>query len=67
MSEMTVPGKPAVEVPPHLAGTVAVSLGRRLAWRILAIIIYGTLEVLLTFAPFYLLVIYRMSRDALLA
>ena len=53
MYEMTVPGKPSVEVPPHLAGTVAVSLGRRLAWRILATIIYGTLDVLLTFAPFY--------------
>ena len=64
MYEMTVPGKPSVEVPAHLAGTVAVSLGRRLAWRILAIIIYGTLDVLLTFAPFYLLVIYRMSLDA---
>ena len=64
MYEMTVPGKPSVEVPAHLAGTVAVSLGRRLAWRILAIIIYGTLDVLLTLAPFYLLVIYRMSRDA---
>ena len=64
MYEMTVPGKPSVEVPAHLAGTVAVSLGRRLAWRILAIIIYGTLDVLLTFAPFYLLVIYRMSPDA---
>lgn len=64
MYEMTVPGKPSVEVPPHLAGTVAVSLGHRLAWRILAIIIYGTLEVLLTFAPFYLLVICRMSGDA---
>ena len=64
MYEMMVPGKPSVEVPAHLAGTVAVSLGRRLAWRILAIIIYGTLDVLLTFAPFYLLVIYRMSPDA---
>ncbi|WP_315298038.1 RDD family protein [uncultured Actinomyces sp.] len=64
MYEMIVPGKYPVQVPPHLAGTVAVSLGRRLAWRILAIIIYGTLDVLLTFAPFYLLVIYRMSRDA---
>ena len=64
MYEMIVPGKYPVEVPPYLAGTVAVSLGRRLAWRILAIIIYGTLDVLLTFAPFYLLVIYRMSRDA---
>ena len=64
MYEMIVPGKYPVQVPPYLAGTVAVSLGRRLAWRILAIIIYGTLDVLLTFAPFYLLVIYRMSRDA---
>ena len=64
MYEMIVPGKYPVQVPPHLAGTVAVSLGRRLAWRILAIIIYGTLDVLLTFAPFYLLVIYRMSPDA---
>ena len=64
MYEMIVPGKYPVQVPPHLAGTVAVSLGRRLAWRILAIIIYGTLDVLLTLAPFYLLVIYRMSRDA---
>lgn len=64
MYEMIVPGKYPVQVPPHLAGTVAVSLGRRLAWRILAIIIYGTLDVLLTFAPFYLLVIYRMSLDA---
>ena len=64
MYEMIVPGKYPVQVPPYLAGTVAVSLGRRLAWRILAIIIYGTLDVLLTFAPFYLLVIYRMSPDA---
>ena len=64
MYEMIVPGKYPVQVPPYLAGTVAVSLGRRLAWRILAIIIYGTLDVLLTFAPFYLLVIYRMSLDA---
>ena len=64
MYEMIVPGKYPVQVPPHLAGTVAVSLRRRLAWRILAIIIYGTLDVLLTFAPFYLLVIYRMSLDA---
>lgn len=63
MYEMTVPGKPSVEVPPHLAGTVAVSLGRRMLWRILATIIYGTLDVLLTFAPFYLLFIYRMSLD----
>ena len=64
MYEMIVPGKYPVQVPPHLAGTVAVSLGRRLAWRILATIIYGTLDVLLTFAPFYLLFIYRMSLDA---
>lgn len=64
MYEMIVPGKYPVQVPPYLAGTVAVSLGRRLAWRILAIIIYSTLDVLLTFAPFYLLVIYRMSPDA---
>lgn len=64
MYEMIVPGKYPVQVPPYLAGTVAVSIGRRLAWRILAIIIYGTLDVLLTFAPFYLLVIYRMSPDA---
>ena len=63
MYEMIVPGKYPVQVPPHLAGTVAVSLGRRLAWRILATIIYGTLDVLLTFAPFYLLFIYRMSLD----
>lgn len=64
MYEMIVPGKYPVQVPPYLAGTVAVSIGRRLAWRILAIVIYGTLDVLLAFAPFYLLVIYRMSRDA---
>lgn len=64
MYEMIVPGKYPVQVPPYLAGTVAVSIGRRLAWRILAIVIYGTLDVLLTFAPFYLLVIYRMSPDA---
>ena len=64
MYEMIVPGKYPVQVPPYLAGTVAVSIGRRLAWRILAIVIYGTLDVLLTFAPFYLLVIYRMSLDA---
>ena len=63
MYEMIVPGKYPVQVPPYLAGTVAVSLGRRLAWRILATIIYGTLDVLLTFAPFYLLFIYRMSLD----
>lgn len=62
MYEMTVPGKPSVEVPAHLAGTVAVSLGRRLAWRILAIIIYGTLDVLLTLAPL-LAFIYRMPVD----
>ena len=63
MYEMIVPGKPPVMVPPHLAGTVAVSLGRRLAWRILATIIYNTLGVLVAFAPFYLLFVYRMPLD----
>ena len=62
MYEMTVPGKPSVEVPAHLAGTVAVSLGRRLAWRILAIIIYGTLDVLLTLTPL-LAFMYRVPVD----
>lgn len=63
MYEMIVPGKYPVQVPPHLAGTVAVSLGRRLAWRVIATIICSILMVVVSFVPFYLLVVLRMSMD----
>lgn len=48
MSEMTVPGKPAVEVPPHLAGTVAVNIWRRFLWRILTAIFYTAAQMLIS-------------------
>ena len=63
MYEMIVPGKYPVQVPPHLAGTVAVSLGRRLAWRILAITIYSILEVVISFVAFYLLAVTRITME----
>ena len=63
MYEMIVPGKYPVQVPPHLAGTVAVSLGRRLAWRVIATIICSILMVVVSFVPFYLLLVLRMSMD----
>ena len=48
MYEMTVPGKPAVEVPPHLAGTVAVNIWRRFLWRILTAIFYTAAQMLIS-------------------
>lgn len=63
MYEMIVPGKYPVQVPPHLAGTVAVSLGRRLAWRILAIIICSILNVVISFVAFYLLAVKRITME----
>ena len=63
MYEMIVPGKYPVQVPPHLAGTVAVSLGRRLAWRILAITIYSILKVVISFVAFYLLAVKRITME----
>ena len=64
MYEMIVPGKYPVQVPPHLAGTVAVSIGLRLAWRVIATIICTILMVVIPFVvPFYLLVVLGMSMD----
>ena len=63
MYEMIVPGKYPVQVPPHLAGTVAVSIGLRLAWRVIATIICTILMVVISFAPFYFLVVLDMSMD----
>ena len=48
MYEMIVPGKPAVEVPPHLAGTVAVNIWRRFLWRILTAIFYTAAQMLIS-------------------
>lgn len=48
MYEMTVPGKPSVEVPPHLAGTVAVNIWRRFLWRILTAIFYTVAQMLIS-------------------
>lgn len=48
MYEMTVPGKPSVEVPPHLAGTVAVNIWRRFLWRILTAIFYTAAQMLIS-------------------
>lgn len=48
MYEMIVPGKYPVQVPPHLAGTVAVSLGRRFLWRILTAIFYTAAQMLIS-------------------
>ncbi|MFQ7929922.1 MAG: RDD family protein [Pauljensenia sp.] len=45
---MTVPGKPSVEVPPHLAGTVAVNIWRRFLWRILTAIFYTAAQMLIS-------------------
>ena len=63
MYEMIVPGKYPVQVPPHLAGAVAVSIGLRLAWRVIATIICTILMVVISFAPFYFLVVLDMSMD----
>ena len=63
MYEMIVPGKYPVQVPPHLAGTVAVSIGLRLAWRVITTIICSILMVVVSFVPFYLLVVRGMSMD----
>jgi len=63
MYEMIVPGKYPVQVPPHLAGTVAVSIGLRLAWRVIATIICTILMVVIPFVPFYLLIVLGMSMD----
>lgn len=48
MYEMIVPGKPSVEVPPHLAGTVAVNIWRRFLWRILTAIFYTAAQMLIS-------------------
>ena len=63
MYEMIVPGKYPVQVPPHLAGTVAVSIGLRLAWRVIATIICTILMVVVSFVPFYLLFVLDLSMD----
>ena len=64
MSEMTVPGKPAVEVPPHLAGTVAVSLGQRFLWRFYLVSFY-TIFVVVVYALLVGAVISPSSSDVL--
>ena len=63
MYEMIVPGKYPVQVPPHLAGTVAVSIGLRLAWRVIATIICTMLMVVISFVSSYLLYVRRMPMD----
>ena len=63
MYEMIVPGKYPVQVPPHLAGTVAVSIGLRLAWRVIATIICTILMVVVSFVSSYLLFVRRMPMD----
>ena len=63
MYEMIVPGKYPVQVPPHLAGTVAVSIGLRLAWRVIATIICTILMVVISFVSSYLLYVRRMPMD----
>lgn len=64
MYEMTVPGKPSVEVPPHLAGTVAVSLGQRFLWRFYLVSFY-TLFVVVVYAVLVGAVISPSSSDVL--
>ena len=64
MYEMTVPGKPAVEVPPHLAGTVAVSLGQRFLWRFYLVSFY-TIFVVVVYALLVGAVISPSSSDVL--
>ena len=63
MYEMIVPGKYPVQVPPHLAGTVAVSIGLRLAWRVIATIICTILMVVVSSVSSYLLFVRRMPMD----
>ncbi|WP_314769257.1 RDD family protein [Actinomyces bouchesdurhonensis] len=63
MYEMIVPGKYPVQVPPHLAGTVAVSIGLRLAWRVIATIICTILMVVISSVSSYLLFVRRMPMD----
>ena len=63
MYEMIVPGKYPVQVPPHLAGTVAVSIGLRLAWRVIATVICTMLMVVISFVSSYLLYVRRMPMD----
>lgn len=63
MYEMIVPGKYPVQVPPHLAGTVAVSIGLRLAWRVIATIICTILMVVVSSVSSYLLIVRRMPTD----
>ena len=63
MYEMIVPGKYPVQVPPHLAGTVAVSIGLRLAWRVIATVICTMLMVVVSFVSSYLLFVRRMPTD----
>ena len=48
MYEMIVPGKYPVQVPPHLAGTVAVNIWRRFLWRILTAIFYTAAQMLIS-------------------
>ena len=64
MYEMTVPGKPSAEVPPHLAGTVAVSLGQRFLWRFYLVSFY-TLFVVVVYALLVGAVISPSSSDVL--
>lgn len=63
MYEMIVPGKYPVQVPPHLAGTVAVSIGLRLAWRVIATVICTILMVVISSVSSYLLFVRRMPMD----
>ena len=64
MYEMIVPGKYPVQVPPHLAGTVAVSLGQRFLWRFYLVSFYA-LFVVVVYALLVGAVISPRSSDVL--
>lgn len=64
MYEMIVPGKYPVQVPPHLAGTVAVSLGQRFLWRFYLVSFY-TIFVVVVYALLVGAVISPSSSDVL--
>lgn len=56
MYEMIVPGKYPVQVPPHLAGTVAVSLGQRFLWRFFHVSFYTFFVVVVSALEAWLII-----------
>lgn len=60
MYEMTVPGKPSVAVPPHLAGTAAVTIGQRFLWRFYLVFFYTLVVVV-----FYVLIFGAIVKPSL--